>query len=158
MTDRTLYHEDFVPQTEQRDLLRQILDDRVEVKRIHQTAKKPHVDMEKQAPTMRSTNKALYPAVEIRDILIEAQPHLPLYRQRLTDVTSSGHANDQMTKSMQHFKRRNIELTRTTRNENQKETAPYCPRGRGFYSTEKRSHDGFLHESMINPQTRKSIL
>lgn len=94
MTDRTLYHEDFVSQTAQRDVLRQILDDREEVKRIHQTAKKPHVDMEKQAPTMRSTNKALYPAVEIRDILIEAQPHLPLYRQRLTAVTSSGHAND----------------------------------------------------------------
>ena len=112
--------------------------------------------MERQAPTMRSTNNALYPAVEIKDILIEAQPHLPLYKQRFIASTSSGHANEQMTKSMQHFKRRNIDLTRNTRTE--KQTAPFCPRGRGFYSTEKKSHDGFLYESMLNPQTRQGIL
>ena len=33
-------------------------------------------------------------------------------------------------------------------------TNPYCPRGKGIFSTEKKSCDSYLQESLFNPKTR----
>ena len=59
--------------------MREIMDDRQQGKNITKHGKKPHIDMVKHAPTNRSQYRANYPAIEIRDILIEAQPKLPRY-------------------------------------------------------------------------------
>jgi len=50
------------------------MDDRENGKNIRYKGKKPHIDMVKHAPTNRSQYRAAYPAVEIKDILIEASP------------------------------------------------------------------------------------
>jgi len=61
-----------------------------------------------------------------------------------------------MQQSLQHFKRRNIVVTEPK--QPFQITKPYCPRGKGVFSTEKKHHDSYLSESMHNPLTRSGTL
>lgn len=87
------------------------MDDRRDGREIKRRGKKPHIDMEKKAPVPRSSYRANYMPVEIKDILIEATPQLPRYSLRWLGNSESRHANGKMQQSLTHFKRRNIVVT-----------------------------------------------
>ena len=76
--------------------LRAVMDDRKNGADIRYKGKKPHIDMEKSAPVPRSQYRASYPAVEIKDILIEATPQLPRYTLRWLGNSESRVANKRM--------------------------------------------------------------
>ena len=94
--------------------------------------------------------------VEIKDILIEAAPQLPRYSLRWLGNSESRHANSAMQHNLTQFKRRNIVVTEPK--QPFQITKPYCPKGKGIFSTEKKSHDSYLHESFSNPKNRNSTL
>lgn len=50
------------------------MDDKANGKEIKRRGKKPHIDMEKKAPIPRSSYRASFMPVDIKDILIEAAP------------------------------------------------------------------------------------
>jgi hypothetical protein len=111
ITDKTLYRADFEDQVDKIATIRSIMDDRKNGKDIKHRGKKPHIDMIQHAPTSRSQYRAAYPAVEIKDILIEATPQYPRYSLRWLGNSESRNSNKNMQQSLQHFKRRNIVVT-----------------------------------------------
>lgn len=80
--ENSLYKKDFDNKEQEIATLRSIMDDRTNGKDIRLKCKKPHIDLEKQAPLPRSSYRASYFPVEIKDILIEATPQYPQYSLR----------------------------------------------------------------------------
>jgi hypothetical protein len=72
------------------------MDDRENGREIKRKFKKPHIDMEKKAPVPRSSYRAAFMPVEIKDILIEGTPHLPRYSLRWLGNSESRQANSKM--------------------------------------------------------------
>lgn len=72
------------------------MDDRKDGKEIKRRGKKLHIDTEKKAPLPRSSYRANYTPVEIKDILIEATPQLPRYSLRWLGNSESRYANGRM--------------------------------------------------------------
>jgi len=128
------------------------MDDRENGKAIKRKGKKLHIDMEETAPIPRSSYRASFQPVEIKDILIEATPNLPRYSLRWLANSESRSTNSKMQQTMSHFKRRNIVITEPKLPF--QITKPYCPPAKGIFSTEKKSHDSYLHESFANPISR----
>lgn len=94
--DDTLYRHDFENQEAKIANIRKIMDDRRDGRYIKHKGKKPHIDMVKQAPVPRSTQRAAYQPVEIKDILIEATPQYPRYSLRWLGNSESRTANNRM--------------------------------------------------------------
>lgn len=118
------------------------MDDRANGKEIKRKGKKPHIDMEKQAPIPRSSYRASYAPLEIKGKLIEATPQYPIYSLSWLGNSESRHANGRMLQSVKHFKSNNLVITEPKKPF--QITNPYCPRGKGIFSTEKKSCDSYL--------------
>lgn len=154
--ESSIYRNDFDDQAKQQACHREILDDQSQTRALKSRIKRPHVDMEKQAPVPRSTYKTRFEPLEIQDILIEKQPHYPRYDKTWFGDSQYRTANQQMQKSMRDFRDRKIVITEPKRPF--QITKPLCPRGRGFFSTEKKSGDNFVAKSLYSPHTRSGML
>lgn len=109
--ENSLYRVDFDDKEDKIATLRSLMDDRADGKEIKRRCKKPHIDMEKKAPVPRSSYRAAFMPVDIKDILIEARPQYPRYSLRWLGNSESRSANKEMQQSLTHFKRRNIVVT-----------------------------------------------
>lgn len=98
--EESLYRTDFEDQEEKIANIRSIMDDRKNGKDIKYKGKKPHIDMDKQAPVPRSSYRANYQPVDIKDILIEASPQYPRYSMRWLGNSESRTANKKMQQSL----------------------------------------------------------
>jgi hypothetical protein len=151
--ESSIYRNDYEDQAEMQAKHREILDD---LSQVRSRMKPPHIDMEKEAPVPRTTYRARFTPVEIKDILIEKQPHYPRYDKTWFGDSQYRTANKKFQKALKEFTERKIVITEPKRPF--QITKPYCPRGRGFFSTEKKSGDNFLAKSLYSPQTRSGML
>ena len=70
----SIYRKDFNDKDQLYEAQRSIMDDKANGNEIKRKCKKPHIDMVKKAPVPRSSYRANFMPVDIKDILIEAAP------------------------------------------------------------------------------------
>ena len=142
--ENSLYRSDFNNKVGSLAQDRLIMDDRENGNQIKQRGKRPHIDMEDNAPIPRSSYMANFFPFEIKGKLVECEPQYPRYSLRWVADSEYRQLNKHLSGSISNFKRRNIVITEPKRPFQM--TKPICAVSKGEYLTEKKQRDSYLND------------